>query len=264
MKATRPALFAALDLANRLFSAYKLVEPNYLANLAIRTLGDADVLYYLAFLDGQGLCPSSSYAVIASWFGTSDTISADAQENLSGVNQPIRRRVIRCFELVEHGYYTEALIVCFALLDDLVQETLLVLLQEKGLAEEDAKADILRSIEKDRLRKFLGTVLKLLSGKSLMELWPGSAKALAWLNKRRNAVMHAGATATRADAYLSLYAVLRCLQALEGVGVIILDFGQKMVDYAFFYAHQLAEAGQDWVAQENCNLPDGGPDKGTP
>lgn len=245
-----PAKFKALDFANRLFGAYKLAELNHLYTATIRTLGDTDVLYHRATLDGTEVSTQVSHCVFAQEEIADNSISRSAQEHISGETKPISRRIVRCFELAEHGYYTEALIVTVALLDDLVQDALQDLLQQKGLTIEQAKKDILGGIERERVRRYLGPLLKVLTGKSLEELWPASGKAMKWLNTRRNAVVHAGAAASRADAFLALYAVLRCLKSLEAHGSITLDFDQKMVNHAYWFAFQLAGPDQDWVPKQ--------------
>jgi hypothetical protein len=136
-----------------------------------------------------------------------------ATPHINATSNALGRRYVRCFELLEHGYYTEALIVSFAILDDTVQVMLRSLLAAKGI-DESAQDDILRGIKEDRLRRFLGVVLKLATGKSIDDFWPHAGDALKWFNSERNQAMHGGYQATRRAAALAIYASMKTLIVL--------------------------------------------------
>lgn len=163
-----------------------------------------------------------------------------------GRGEAVARRFVRCFELFEHGYFTEALIVAFAVLDDAVQLMLRSLLANRGLPSRRSQEDLLRGIKEHRLRLFLGPLLKMLAGRSLGEMWPESEVALAWLNTERNRAMHGGYKATRRAAALALFAAMKALVVLWRNGLADTEFPVEMFRHAKLTA-AWEEDPPDWV-----------------
>jgi hypothetical protein len=124
--------------------------------------------------------------------------------------------LVRATDLVNHGYFQEGFVTAFALLDASVQDFVRTLLQGKGLTARQAK-ELLRSIESDRLRRYLELVLPVLGVSS-----PLGDRALAfeftWLNKTRNKLMHAGQRCNLWDAQRGVTAVLAVLRSLNLCG----------------------------------------------
>jgi hypothetical protein len=116
---------------------------------------------------------------------------------------------------LEHGFYTEAFIVAFSVLDDLAQQMLNRLLTEKGMVSKSEREELLRGIKENRMRIFLGPLLKVLTGKDIFTMWPGSEKALKWLNEKRNHLAHSGSKADYATAAKGIFACVKTLTVLS-------------------------------------------------
>lgn len=101
-----------------------------------------------------------------------------------------RLKLLRAVELLNSGYYTEALLVSFALLDHFVMQTLQVLLADRGVGD---PGDLLLAISSKRLKTYLGSLFKTITGHSLQEDEPGLWKRLDKLNNDRNNAMHRSA-----------------------------------------------------------------------
>jgi hypothetical protein len=262
----RSGLYKALTFANQLFGAYKLARPNFLFTKHLRTVGEADTLFYYSFIGGVAVGLNVSAPLEA--FATAgerqtpfvapggmplvvvDRTSYDpggttpeALKHLSGSTHPLGRRFIRCIELAEHGYYTEALVTSFAILDDTVQQSLLNLLQRKEISKPEK---FLRVIKDERLRHYLGPLLKLLVGKSIDDFWSEASKAIEGLNKRRNDAMHAGFVADRTAALLALFISMNLLLSLERAGVLIADIPEELIKYSGILAEHQPQR-PDWL-----------------
>ena len=120
------------------------------------------------------------------------------------------------------------------------------LLQSKGLPTKEERDEVIRAIERERLKRYLGPLLKLLSGTSMEELWPQSPKALKWLNKKRNEVIHSGNQANRTEAYVALYTVIRSLVSLRNRGFLELVLDDQLIRYSLTRATNVALAEHDW------------------
>jgi len=86
----------------------------------------------------------------------------------------------------------------------------------------------LRSIKDDRLKKYLGPVLKLLLGKTITELWPDADSAMRWLNTERNNAMHGGYNADRRAAGRALFASMKLLLVLSRNKVLDIELPAGM------------------------------------
>jgi len=136
-------IYSALDLISKLLMAFKLVRIGHADGSRIRTVGISDTLFYTSFINdvptgdlniGMRL-DKRDYPWRAGgeqWFDRSGT-TALAVPHVNAGTYPVARRYVRCFELLEHGFYTEAIIVSHAILDDLVTDVIHALLELKGL-----------------------------------------------------------------------------------------------------------------------------------
>jgi hypothetical protein len=254
-------LYYALDQINELLLAYKLVRIGHMNGSEVRTVGEADCLFYVSFINGHQTDNLNmrlrTHGGTNRWGAAHPIHSEDplgttelALPHIGQPTFPIGRKFARCFDLIEHGYYTEALIVSFAILDDQVQFVLNSLLQTKGLVEESERKRLLRNIKEQRLKLFLGPVLKLLLSKSISELWPDADEALEWLNKERNNAMHGGYQAKRSSAALALFASMKLLLVLSRNGAFKLELPNGMYREA-----RILAAWQDsppkWVPRSN-------------
>jgi hypothetical protein len=101
-------------------------------------------------------------------------------------------RAMASLSLVDLGFYTEAFVTMFSLVDDLTQRVLRAGMEKRGLSEDQQKS-MLRAIKEERLQHFLTGVSLLCGWESLEAADAGLFKQLLKVNTRRNAVMHGSA-----------------------------------------------------------------------
>lgn len=65
---------------------------------------------------------------------------------------------------------------------------------------------VLRGTKENRLRHYLGPLLKLSAGFDPSERWPDSPSAIEWLNKARNRIAHAAERVDYSSAARGIYA----------------------------------------------------------
>lgn len=221
-------IYDALSTISELFLAYKLIRVGHADGLGVRVVGIGDTLFYFSTVDGNptgnlnvGL---KNYEGNNAWLGiatTSDPHGTNhlAQPHIGTATIPLTRRYVRCFELIEHGLYAEAFVVAFSLLDDFVQQTLHELLSAKGLGDKSERNELLRGIKENRLRLYLGPLLKLACGSDIAAMWPPANAALEWLNKTRNRISHSAEIVDYATARRGVFACLKLLVVLREHGV---------------------------------------------
>lgn len=223
-------IYKALEPINEIIQAYKLVRLPHVDSAGLRTIGLHDCLYYLPKIDGEranicGLRVERIFQYQSSEFpidpyGT----SALAQPHIGTSTLPVARRFLRCYELLDHGFYSEAFIISFSILDDLVQEMLHKQLEIRGMIEKDDRNMLLRGIKESRLRLFLGPLLKIICGITLNELWGDSEAAIQWVNGIRNKIAHGGFNATHDIAAVGIYACIKTLFMLDSAKLITAEF----------------------------------------
>jgi hypothetical protein len=130
---------------------------------------------------------------------------------------PVPRRLLAALDLINLGYYNEAFVSAFALLDDVVQNVLTAALKSKGISERDGE-QMLRAIERQRLKHYTCTLMPLLGWTSLEQADPELFRLLVGAknstNSVRNDIMHGDARLSRADAKKHIGVVLRSLDWL--------------------------------------------------
>ncbi|MFZ5524370.1 MAG: hypothetical protein ACOY9D_09870 [Pseudomonadota bacterium] len=249
-------IYEVLGVISELLLAFKLVRVGHLDGRGLRTVGIGDTLLYFTSIDGVtsggdlnvGL---KNYEGNNAWMGVSTTFDPHGTTNLAephiGTKTfPLARRYIRCYELLEHGFYSEAFIVAFSILDDFVQQTLHELLESKGLALQSERNELLRGIKENRLKLYLGPILKLAFGHDIEALWSGSGKALEWLNGTRNRIAHAAETVDHATAAKGIFACLKILVVLNECGVTTVELNVELFRHAKITAAWTLNP-PDWV-----------------
>jgi hypothetical protein len=211
-------IYHALEAISELLLAYKLVRIGHADGRGLRTVGIGDTLLYFSSIAGKptgdlnvGL---KNYEGNNAWLGVATTPDPHGTTGLAAPHIGTL-----CFELLEHGFYSEAVIVAFSVLDDFVQELLHTPLEKKGLAAQSERNELLRTIKENRLKLYLGPILKLASGTDSEALWPASGHALTWLNTIRNRIAHSAEPIDYGSAARAIYACLRTLVALRDGGL---------------------------------------------
>lgn len=234
-------IYHALEAISELLLAYKLVRIGHADGRGLRTVGIGDTLLYFSSIGGKptgnlnvGL---KNYEGNNAWLGVVTTpdphgTTGLAAPHIGTLTAPTARRYVRCFELLEHGFYSEAVIVAFSVLDDFVQELLHTLLEKKGLAAQSERNELLRSIKENRLKLYLGPILKLASGTDIEGLWPASGHALTWLNTTRNRIAHSAEPIDYGSAARAIYACLRTLVALRDGGLSNVEIPVELFRHA--------------------------------
>ncbi|MBK8509558.1 MAG: hypothetical protein IPL51_13250 [Candidatus Competibacteraceae bacterium] len=234
-------VYTALSAISELLLAYKMVRIGHADGRGLRTVGIGDTLMYFSSIDGMptgdlniGL---KNYAGNNAWHGQVSTTDPHGTSQLAaphiGTNTLVlARRYVRCYELLEHGFYSEAFIVAFSILDDFIQQTLYELLDSKGLKTKKQQDELLRGIKENRLRLYLGPLLKITFGHSIEELWPDSGIALDWLNKTRNRIAHAAEQIDYETAAKGIFVCLKILVVLRENAVTKIDLNIELFRHA--------------------------------
>ena len=250
-------IYDAIDKINEILLAFKLVRIGHADGHGIRTVGIGDTLFYSSRINDQ---PTGNLNMGIKTYGRYYTwaypkgIDRDdpsgttqlARPHIASDTHKVARRYVRCYELLEHGFYTEAFVVSFSVLDDLVQQMLNRLLKDKGMDSNKERKQLIRGIKEDRLEIYLGPLLKVLTGKDISTMWPGSEKALKWLNKTRNQLAHSGEKADYATAAWGIFACVKTLTVLSQNQLIEADFTIDFFRHSKLTA-AWTENAPDWV-----------------
>jgi hypothetical protein len=180
---------------------------------------------------------------IDDFFGTTEL----ALPHIATSTYPVARRYVRCYELIEHGFYSEAFIVAFSILDDLIQDMLHRLLLKKGMSGKDEREMLIGGIKENRLRIYLGPLLKMLSEQDIEMLWPKGNKALDWVNKTRNKIAHDGLIADVATAAKGVFVCIKILHVLHDRGLLEAEFSVDMFRHAKLLASWTEDAPA-WIS----------------
>ena len=250
-------IYDAMDKINEILLAFKLVRIGHADGRGLRTVGLGDTLFYFSSINDQFTGDLNmgikTYGRYYTW-AAAEGIDIDdphgttqlARPHIASDTHKVTRRYIRCYELLEHGFYTEAFIVAFSVLDDLVQQMLNRLLTDKGMVSDGERKELLRGINEKRLRIFLGPLLKVLTGKDISTMWPGSEKALDWLNRTRNELAHSGRKADYATAAKGIFACVKTLTVLSQNQMVEADFTVEFFRHSKLTA-AWTENAPDWV-----------------
>ena len=114
-------IYEALEAISELLLAYKLVRVGHSDGRGLRTIGIGDTLMHNSAVDevasGNLNIGLKNYAGNNAWLGVDTSVDPHGTSMLAaphiGTNTlPIARRYVRCYELLEHGFYSEAFVVC--------------------------------------------------------------------------------------------------------------------------------------------------------
>jgi hypothetical protein len=254
---THLPIYEAIDKINEILLAFKLVRIGHVDGCGLRTVGINDTLFYFSRINDQFTGDLNirlkTYGRDYPWAGGEGIHPDDphgttqlALPHIASHTHKLTRRYVRCYELLEHGFYTEAFIVAFSVLDDVVQQILHRLLAERGMDSIPEREQLLRGIKEKRLRIFLGPLLKVLTGKDISVMWPGSEKALDWLNSTRNKLAHSGSKADYASAAKGIFACIKTLTVLSQNQMVEADFSVEFFRHSKLTA-AWTENAPDWV-----------------
>lgn len=184
-----------------------------------RQVGRLDVKYF--FIDGEEGCKAawknpafwldlSGFSVLGGFLGNIIVKNGPASNPIPQVI----RRIMGSIDLLNLGFYTEAFITSFSLLDDLVQDTVKAGLNIKGL-DQDSQKEMLRAIKEERLKHYLTNLLKLCDWISLEEDNTKLFKDLKKINTLRNNIMHGNKRINRQETIDSIEIILSIIDWLR-------------------------------------------------
>ena len=99
-----------------------------------------------------------------------------------------------------------------------------VQLRAKGMSTKADRDSLMRGIKENRLKLYLGPLLKITAGTTLAELWLQAEKALEWLNRTRNNIAHGGFGADYHSAAVGVYACMKLLHTLHEAELLTAEF----------------------------------------
>jgi hypothetical protein len=246
-------IYEALNLVSKLLTAFKLVRVGHADGMRIRTVGISDTLFYTSLIDGVSTgdlnlgirLNNQSYPWIQLPFDAHGTTEL-ARPHIDADTYPIARRYVRCFELLEYGFYKETVIVAHAILDDVIQDVIHDQIKAKGLDDRQSRELLVRAIKESRFRIYLGPLLKILAGVSIEQIWSDATAALTWLNKARNQIAHRGSTDDRDSACKAIFVSIKTVAALRSRGLVTAEFPPGMFREARLNAAWTLNA-ESWV-----------------
>ncbi len=132
-------IYEAIDKINEILLAFKLVRIGHSEGCGLRTVGIDDTMWFFSHINDQSIGDLNMrmkfYGRDYPWAGREGIDPDDprattqlALPHIASDTYKVARRYVRCYELLEHGFYTEAFIVAFSVLDDVVQQMLTGLL----------------------------------------------------------------------------------------------------------------------------------------
>lgn len=220
-------IHSVLASISELLTAFKLVRVGHADGLHVRTVGIADVLMYTSVIDGKPTGDLNA-AILFNYVAKPEVTTKLALEHIGSDTYPVARRYVRCFELIEAGFYKEAIIVAHAILDDIVQDLIHDLLEKKRLATKKERDNLVRAIKEDRFSIYLGPLLKTIGGVAIDEIWGDAPKAIQWFNTQRNNIAHGGSEGDREAACKAVFVSMKVVAALSSRNLIDVKFPPGM------------------------------------
>ena len=137
---------------------------------------------------------------------------------------PDAKRLMSSIDLVNLGFFTEALITVFSLLDDLTQRVVSGGLAAKGFSDKDRRHMML-AIKEERLDHFLNGLTKLCDWVALKDVDAELDKKLRVVNTLRNRVMHGDRELARDEALTAMATLIDVIVHLQSnpFGVPVTD-----------------------------------------
>lgn len=172
----------------------------------IRNIGEQDFIFHKLMINNklESSCISASYG--------DKTASHVKIEELSESVPFEWRTFTRAKDLLHLGFFNESLIIGFNLLDYCVQKTIKSLMT--NLISDSEKEQLLRQIKEQRLKTYLGTLFKTLTGKEYYNNTI-TEKKLDKLNSSRNNIVHNGKNCNYEEVCESLQTIFFAIQGLN-------------------------------------------------
>ncbi|ELL0561718.1 hypothetical protein Q6U64_004218 [Vibrio vulnificus] len=217
--------YEAMAAINKLLLAFKLARIGNSEGSGVRSVGSCDQLYSYALVDNSSqdlilglmiqqqdyphLMPNAQHPEDNA--GTTDI----AKRYIDNDEPVIAKRIVRSFELIELGLFSESFLVSFSILDDVTQMMLQELHHRVHNSTVEEQEKYTSNIRYNRLERYLNSCLEELHGKKMLDLWGHFDTALTWFNRLRNQIAHNGALVTHSEAKVGLYVALKIIITLD-------------------------------------------------
>lgn len=181
-------------------------EGKFTNMLRIRNIGEHDFLFHKLIVNDKRA--STSYSAS---YGDK-TASHIEIEKLSESVPFEWRTFTRAKDLLHLGFFNESLIIGFNLLDYCVQKTIKSLMS--NLTNDFEKEQLLRQIKEQRIRTYLGSLFKALTGIDFYDE-KITEKKVEKLNLKRNKIVHSGQNCSYNEVCESLQTIFYTIQRLN-------------------------------------------------
>jgi len=202
-------LWEVLGYLNTILLIAKYIDGNTKHTKEIRSVGIIDLLFYQLVVDGKTHAMQGN----SSFYAENESLQ-NALSHKPSVPSNEWYTLVRASELVERGYNSEGLLIAFSLLDSSVQDYLKKKMEDLS---SDESEDLLSKVAYDRLKIYLGSFHKALTGVSIIEKGQ-LASELKWLNNTRNDAIHNGMNCERPDAIKAINIIIKIMQLLNEFG----------------------------------------------
>lgn len=202
-------LWEILGYLNTILFIAKFNDGNTKNTKEIRSVGIIDLLFYQLVVDGETQAMQGN----SSFYAENQSLQTSLPHKTS-VPSNEWYTLVRASELVERGYNSEGLLIAFSLLDSSVQDHLK---KKMATLSSDESGDLLSKVGYDRLRIYLGSFHKALTGVSIIEKGQ-LAGELKWLNNTRNDAIHNGMNCERSDAIKGINLIIKIMHLLNEFG----------------------------------------------
>lgn len=193
-------------------------NPDHGNLINVRPIGSQDIITIRFFIKGKCVAAQGSPLLgrILSNKPDDDLWPPNAHLTRMFSSVPIEHKLLtRSYTLLNVGFYQEAILVAFSVLDAKLQELIEKRIEsELSLGKKETK-EYLMNIATNRLDTFLNFLFKLLDKKSIKSEEEDLFKELKKINKKRNKIVHNGEEATRQEAANSIITIAKIMDHLN-------------------------------------------------
>jgi hypothetical protein len=178
-------------------------NPNNQLFSGIRPIGTEDIVSIDFILEDKRVAAqgNSLNRLIAMRFKDSDSWPKSNHIARSFKNVPIESSLLlRTKSLIDIGFYREAVLIAFSVLDAKVQELIEKRMNTECSIDRQDVQKYLRNVSQQRLTTIINFFLKCIDKTSLKENDPALFAKLDRLNSKRNRIIHNGEEASREEA----------------------------------------------------------------
>lgn len=186
--------------------------------IALRPLGSADIINISFHLDGQLVAAQGNHVLADIMFRFKKKPNWPRNRGVAEKFQsiPVESLLLsRAVCLINLGFYQEAVLVAFSVLDAKVQELVEFKMSHAFGFDKNKTKKYLRNITSERLDTSLNFLLKCIDHDSLRDRYPDLSSQLSKVNSKRNRIVHDGEAASREEGCEAVSVIAQMLNALN-------------------------------------------------